>query len=420
MHILGGKMSNKAQNKGIGQVVLLLGNYRPTLILARIFSSQGYHIIAGLEGCDGGAQYSNKVDQIWDHPSIKSSPEKFITALTSFVKRNNVSVIFPVSEDFVTFLYDNPQIELGQTRIAAVKKSLVHQCLDKISMMQLAQKLDIPTANFCMSKAGQSLEQIADSLGYPIVIRPEASTKRLNGKKALFVKDKDALSHFANKWPIQTDNLILQKEAKGKRHNIYFAAIDGKIFRYSNAVILRTDNPDGSGLAVEGMTIDPMPALRAHAIKLIHALNYTGIGCVQYLVDDATGDISFLEVNARIAGNHALPEYAGLKLSNILLDLATNTPFDTQYIEGKVGINYVWTCGEIQGAKIAYLGKELTGVKAIGWVIRAIISALITDLHMTFSISDPKPGIMALKDQIPNFRKYFSQTSHNSTTNDIR
>ncbi len=406
MNIFG---SQSSKNKSsLQKTILLLGNYRPTLTLARTLAQQGYRIFSGLQGCDGGAQHSRFVERIWDHPDFKYEPQKFFDELADFVKTNGVSVVFPVSEDFVRLFAEHPQ-SCPDTIVAMVDPRIVEKCLDKTFMMNLACRHDVPTAPFAFAANREQLAQAIQTTGFPLVIRPQDSTKRLNNKKALFIVDEQDLKHQLPVWSAGQGGLILQKKALGKRHNIYFAANEGSLFRYLHAVILRTDNPDGSGLAVEGITIAPIPELRIHTTRLIKALNYTGIGCAQFLVDEETGDISFLEINARIAGNHAVPEHAGLNLSSQLIDQEIGNNLNTTYIEGKPGIRYVWTCGDIEAAKIAWIKSEASNTAAIAWAMRAILAAVRADLHMTFTWSDPKPGLMAFKSLLPNWSKLFSK-----------
>lgn len=392
-------------NSAKQETVLLLGNYRPTLTLARVLSRQGYRIISGLEGCDGGAEYSRFVDQIWDHPSLKPDQGAFAKELRPFIKANKVSIIFPVSEAFVRFFTEHPEACPKDTVVAVADPQLAGKCLDKMFMMQLASANFVPTAPYAMAKSHHDLMKAAETTGFPLVIRPEDSTQRLDGKKALFIKNAGELKRQIPVWPADQCGLILQRKAAGRRHNIYFAARSGQLFRYLHAVILRTDNPDGSGLAIDGITIPQMPELRAYTERLVEALDYSGIGCAQYLVDEETGNVSFLEINARIAGHHALPEYAGLNLSSLLIDQAAGRKFDACNIEGKSNIRYVWTSGEIDAAKIAWLRSEATHSETAFRVFRAIWSAFQADLDMVFTWSDPKPGLMAFKRLLPSWRR---------------
>jgi len=399
--------------------ILLLGNYRPTLTLARVLSGHGYRIISGLEGCDGGAEYSRYVEQIWDHPHIKINPEGFLKSLPGFIRENGVDVIFPVSEDFVRLFADHPNLERGNAVIASVNADLVKRCLDKTFMMELAQKHKVPTAPFAFASDQRELVKKSQAIGFPLVIRPQDSNQRLDDKKALFIDDEPDLQQQLPKWPAPQKGLIIQKKATGMRHNIYFAARNGKLYRYLHAVILRTDVDDGSGLAVEGITIAPDPQLQRFTATLVETLHYSGIGCAQYLVDDDTGDISFLEINPRIAGNHAVPEFAGLELSPILVDMAKNKLLNTRFMQGRTGIRYVWTYGDLLSAKSAWLRREIDSLATIARFLRAGRAGVSARIHMSFVWHDPRPGIMSLLSLVPNWRRLFARLA-NSERGTIR
>lgn len=394
------------------ETILLLGNYRPTLTLARVLSKQGFRIISGLEGCDGGAEYSRHVDQIWHHQPVKTNPEGFLKSLPAFVRANNVAVIFPVSEEFVRLFAERPDLECGNAVIATVHADLIKRCLDKISMMKLAQAYNIPTAAFAFAGNQSQLLKKSQALGFPLVIRPQDSNQRIDSKKALFIQDMQDLNRQLPKWPALQKGLIIQKKAKGRRHNIYFAAQRGKLYRYLHAVILRTDIKDGSGLAVEGITIRPDAQLQRFTATLVKNLDYSGIGCAQYLVDEDTGNISFLEINPRIAGNHAVPEFAGLELSSILVDMAKNKALDTRFIHGATGIRYVWTYGDLLSTKSAWLRREIGNIATIARILRAIRAGFRAHIHMSYVWHDPRPAIMSLLSLVPNWRRLFARHTH--------
>ena len=312
-----------------GETVLLLGNYRPTIILARVLSKKGFTVICGREGCDGGAQYCRYVDELWDHPRVSNDAEKFLIALRDFLaKRPEISVVYPVSEEFVRLLADNHETLPAGPAYAMVRPATVAQCLDKAGMMNLAVGCGVPTAPFEIVGESKRFTEAVGRIGIPLVIRPEKSTDRIDGKKAFHFNGQADIADTCRDALRAGQRLLLQRKAEGRRHNLYFGAVNGKLVRYLHALILRTDMLDGTGLAVEGVTIEPDPKLRDYAERLIGALGYTGVGCAQFLVDEATGSVSFLEINPRIAGNHAVPEAAGLGLSTLPIDLCRNPALD--------------------------------------------------------------------------------------------
>ena len=359
-------------------------------------------MFTGDEGWEGGAQYSRAVHQMWQQPCLSSEKEEFFESLSDFVAEQQISLIYPVSESFVTAFMDHPDWVENLPPVAMNAPEQIRACLDKFGMYERAQRVGVPTLLFAKVENEIQLSATIKSLGLPLVIRPESPTGRFDNKKVFTVQNDDDLKWFLDHWEPHETALLCQRHASGPRHNIYFAADRGQIFQYLEARIIKTDVPDGSGLATEGITVEPNAQLREFTEALCNDLNYTGIGCAQYLVDPQSGEISFLEINSRIAGNHKVPEAAGLQLTDIPILLAFDQPLDFVRREGRVGLRYVWTTGAFVGAKVGWIRGDLSIYQSIGWMIRAIFWGIVADIHMVFSWRDPKPAFMALCAVLPS------------------
>jgi len=79
-------MFDAAAGKG---TILLLGNYRPSLTLARTLSAEGYEIHVGSRGCDKGCEYSRYVSQMWPHSDCKQHPKRFLAELQAYANGRN-------------------------------------------------------------------------------------------------------------------------------------------------------------------------------------------------------------------------------------------------------------------------------------------------------------------------------------------
>ncbi|MBL4732963.1 MAG: hypothetical protein JKY82_10265 [Rhizobiaceae bacterium] len=397
------KQHNKSRKL---QSVLLLGNYRPTLVLAGQLRERGYWIIAGLDGCDRGAEHSTLVDEIWDHPSVVHSPQQFQSELNDLLaSRAEIEVVIPVAEEFVRYFVAAKHTLPAEVNLAMSDARLVDTCLDKVKMLHLAAERKVPIAPFKVVRNLPELIHVTDRLGFPLVIRPLESTKRLFDLKAVTLDNALDLANLFAIWPSEHTGLLVQRKADGIRHNIYFAAKHGKLFRYLHSRIDRTDRLDGSGLAVDGITIEPLEELQHYTSELVGRLNYSGIGCAQFLVDETTNKTAFLEINPRIAGNHAVPEYCGLGLGAFLLDLNNSNNLDnSELVYGQTGVRYSWVAGDMQGLKMAWRNSELNVREVLSWAGKIFATAWCSELDMMINRRDPMPGLVSLINVIPGMR----------------
>ncbi|MEM7214179.1 MAG: ATP-grasp domain-containing protein [Pseudomonadota bacterium] len=407
-------------------LVLLLGNYRPSLTLARTFKARGFDVVVSTHGCERLCQYSAAVSSMWDHSPLKLGPARLASELRSFAKLNpELTAIYPVSEEYVRLIAENEPLFEGLPKIVSMDKALIQKCLDKETMLNLARSLDVPTAPFANTNGlSDALQACGGTGGYPKVLRPRDSTQRIDGNKAVYVENEDELSACFDRHGLHNQPLLIQQKFEGKRHNVYFAATSGHATKLLHAVIDRTDKIDGTGLAVEGRTLNAHHAVVEQTKTLLEALDYNGIGCAQFLVNQETGESSFLEINPRIAGNHALPEYKGLDLGWFNFERVFNERVDAKEVIATGGQRYCWTTGDLMGAKVAYLRKEIGLVTLIGWLIKAAVTAVRSDVHMVFDRKDPNPAIQGLWKAVPRiarWRKPLTQTDNNTDySNNLR
>lgn len=375
--------------------VLLLGNFRPTLTVARQLAPLGYRIIvtrgAGAEGC---SQYSRYVDECWDHPPVEQTGA-FFTALAEFLKaRPDITIVYPILEQCVKGLALYKDL-LPQDRIYATPPAeTVLTCLDKPKMIEIAKRAGVPVADFAVARDHAALLSEATRIGFPVVVRPVSSAVPVAGKKVLMADSAEELRRALPDWPSAHDELIVQARVKGRRHNLYFAASNGRPIRYLAAEIIRSHKADGTGLAVEGETIELEADIRRYADSLLRSLDYTGVGCIQFQVDRATGHVTFLELNPRIAGNHAITEACGLNLTGLAIDLACGRAQHVPLSIGAAGKRYAWTYGDLRGLLAGVVKDKLTVRQAAAWLMRMVKTSIRANTHMTWSWSDPLPTLM--------------------------
>lgn len=376
--------------------VLVIGNYRASLTVVRSLARDGYNVIAGV-GMDASfTNLSRSCHEVWEHPSIDCNGP-FVDSLLKFLnERPDILLIFPVVQSAVICIAELKDRLPANTTAVISDPGIIKKCLRKSDMLRLAEINGIPVEPYAVVSDEESLFDATDKIGYPCIVRPIGSgTEEMpGGKKAVIALGKQQIEQRLIPWPVSHDELLLQRFSPGPRHGIYFAAQDGQVLALVEVVSERTDRSDGTGFAIEGVSVAPSKVLIKYLETLVSVLNYTGIGGVQFL-RRTNGSFHFLELNPRLGGNSAIAVRCGLDLPVLACELAAaqQTSIASENWSYPVGITYTWTFGAIQGLRRERKEEEMPLLAYLtGWV-RAIVSAITVDIHLTWSIRDPLPTV---------------------------
>jgi predicted ATP-grasp superfamily ATP-dependent carboligase len=154
---------------------------------------------------------------------------------------------------------------------------------------------------------------------------------------------------------------------------------------------VRTDRHDGSGQTIEGITVEAVPLLSGELARVVEAMEYTGIGCAQFLYDKAAGTCCFLEINPRFGASYAFVEWSGFELTRLAIELACpNVPSQPDPRPTRP-TRFVWTHGDVAGLVFSLRQGDIGFGKAIGWTGNALLAALRANVQIGWSWDDPKP-----------------------------
>lgn len=419
------------------KTVLLLGNFRPALATARALREADYRTILGQEGEYLGVESSRYIDEIWNHPDTAEGTGNFLGALKSLLlTRQDILAVLPVSEEFMAILAGADDELRRLTVLASPVAKTVNQFTRKLAALDFAESVGVPTLPYAHVTNHADLALSAEKIGFPLTIRAFGTTARIGEKKALILQSQRELYRQLPYWPSGHEALLLQKFAVGNRHNVWFAAWQGELLGVVQSRIFRTDMPDGTGLAVDGVTEAPSKALLEQTQKLVSKSSYSGIGLAQFIVNPQSGQSCFLELNPRISGSHAVPEQAGLPLSRLAIEIALDergraeAPKSISQSSIRTGVRYAWTSGELLAAKHALMRGEIGVVRCITTFGRAILTSAMAKIHMIGSWKDPMPAIYAALTLMPGlgfvrraFKQMFisiGQKSFNKATEHLR
>lgn len=376
--------------------ILLLENYRQTITVVRSLAKAGHEIILGKSGHKAFTEFSRYSSDVWEHPPFENT-DAFIRALKELLgNKTNISFIYPVGEISLKILAENRGTIPSRFGIVMPEPSTVLACLDKTKTYKLVKELDIPLPVSKTIHDYNELQNAAIEIGFPLIAKPNSALTQLHGKKALIFQTIDELNYLLPAWPENTTEIILQSMARGYRHNCHFVATKGVIRSIFETKVLRTDTPNNTGYGVDSISLLPSTALVDYTVKLVGALNYTGIGCAQYLVENDKNNIHFLEINPRLDANCALPYLCGYDFPCWGLEVIKGTleippTKKTFFVRIK---RAHWLHGDLMGLLASLKTHEIMYSKALNWFFIDIPCSLFkANYHITWSWLDPFPTL---------------------------
>jgi biotin carboxylase len=325
--------------------VLVLGDYRQTVTVVRSLGRAGFRVILGHEQAHSSTALSRYV--ACERRLDASSPERYCESVETALREERPEIVFPVGESELRRLLRSGHHALPSLAIWVMPEApTVLRCFDKRAMYHLVTALGIPAPAWRPYSGILGALRDAQDLGYPVVVKRKDSSAMLRGTNAVICRSAAELEKFIMDAQSDPDvgSLLLQKCASGYRHNCHFAASRGRIVAFFQQQVLRTDGRDGTGIGIEGVSVAPLPELRACCEKLLDHLQYTGIGCIQFLVDETSREIAFLELNARMDSTAALPYALGMDFPRMAVQIAIGERVDAPE-HYRIGKRYYYLYG---------------------------------------------------------------------------
>ena len=128
------------------QTILLLGNYRPALTVARQLSAAGHTVWVSQDQEAGAAGRSRAVAGVWPTPD-STDPAVLYAALADFLaQRPDITVVFPLMESYVRAFSDHAH-RLPQDRLYVMpNRDAVGICLNKARLLSLVDDAGLACA----------------------------------------------------------------------------------------------------------------------------------------------------------------------------------------------------------------------------------------------------------------------------------
>jgi len=300
---------------------LVMNMFYTGLGIARTLGQHGIPVI-GLSSVRGGYGNFTRYARTVLTPDSRHEPEALLeTMLRLGEKLGRRSVVFPTRDDDLQFL-DRYREQLSpHFNLVIPERSVLETCLDKWETSLWAKQAAVATPRCWMVESEEDLLRLHGDLSFPCVMKPIASHHWRLGSNWKTVGERKAIgvsswSQLLAEYAVISQagkRVLLQEMIEGPDNMLvimacYFDRKSNCLASFNTRKLLQSPESFGTGCIVQA---ENHPELYEPSVRLLKAINFTGIAEVEYKWDAVQKDFSLIEVNARPWDQHRLGYASG-------------------------------------------------------------------------------------------------------------
>ncbi|MEW6374664.1 MAG: ATP-grasp domain-containing protein [Thermodesulfobacteriota bacterium] len=310
----------------MASVLVTDGHFRKTLAVVRSLGRKGIHITVGERTSLNTSFFSRYCSRRIIYPSPRQHPDQFIEFLLREIKKNDIDCLFPMEEETLVLLAGQ-QSEISKYIYLLIPDlEKIEFVRDKRNLIQFAESHGIPTPRTWFVPPTpepyevQGLSHFVEKIPIPAVIKPRISSGSFG---IAYVKKREDLMasyqkvHARYPFPLIQEWIpdgggtfglsVLFDEAS----NVKAAFVHKKLRMYPVQ--------GGPSTLREGVH---HPQIMQLGLSLLKALNWIGVGMVEFKIDPRDGVPKLMEVNPRFWGSLQLAIDSGVDFPYLILRMA--------------------------------------------------------------------------------------------------
>ena len=283
------------------------------------------------------------------HPAI--GPDDFMAGLLAVVERYGVRVVLP-ADDGVLKVLSQRRAELEAHCLIALAHEPALSLLDsKEDTLALAVRLGIPVPEGILVQEEGQLDDVAERVGFPAVVKPAESWPVPRAGEAgqrLFchgVSSKEELQAVAAAMLEVGGRPIVQPWLPGAREAVSLFVADGRVLARFAQVAYRMMPPLG-GSSIYRKSIPPPSDATSAAESLVLTAGLDGYAEVEFR-RDADGRAVLMEVNPRLSASVEIAIRAGVDFPALAVALAEGTTLRS-FPSYRTGVRMRWLGGDLE------------------------------------------------------------------------
>jgi predicted ATP-grasp superfamily ATP-dependent carboligase/GNAT superfamily N-acetyltransferase len=377
-------------------VFITYGWCRSSYSAVRSLGSRGIEVHVGDASRLAMSRYSRYCKSFTELPDFFVEPKEYFEAVCQALRKTGAKVLLPGHEDVKIFSKYRDRLPKG-VYLAVPEMDSYNIAEDKLSIVEIARETGCPTAETHQIFSKEQLEEKAETINYPLIVKARAGNSAkgvriAKNKKELFTNFDELVDAFEldkDRWP------ILQKFLPGEAVGVCVVYDHGKCVVSFAEKYLRCKNPNRFGTSTL-REVFKNEELINHAIGIMDKLNWHGVAHMDF-VADKDGGFKLIEINPRLWGALSLAIHSGIDFPYIWYLLAlgkkcSDSKFNIKSMRSR------WIVGDA----MAFVGllKALELLESI-----KVFKPELGCVHDDFSFGDPLPFVFEIIDYLTKFVK---------------
>lgn len=291
------------QGSYTGKVLVLGSDSRSFLSVVRSLGRMGLRVDAAWT--DGGsiALHSRYLNEVHEIPRPWKQPDQWFGPFNDLLQSQQYDLVVPCNDPSLIPLQNYRRELFRSDSIYLLDDPVFETTQSKVLSTELAESLGIRTARNQVGQTVEDVREFAALNGFPVVMKPIQSyrTERLDRKQTVTVVRNEEQLELEAQRQLKHASIQLQEYFEGIGTGVEFLAKDGEIllaFQHK-----RLHEPIDGGGSSYRMSIPLQSTMMEASKKLIASLDYSGVGMVEFLWNQATDEWIFVEINGRFWGS---------------------------------------------------------------------------------------------------------------------
>lgn len=311
---------------------------RKTLAVIRSLGRRGIEVGAGEETRLATAFFSRYCRQRVVYPSPARQPAEFVTGLLAHLRRHRCRVLIPMDDDALMLVARHSAEFSALARVPVARHEVLLQARDKLLTLQLAAAVGIAHPRTLAVSAAADLAAVVRELGFPLILRPRESS----GSRGFIRVDSEPglTAAYARLQPAYGGLIAQEFIPPGEKYDVGLLLNSRSELRAAFVQKELRGYPLDMGPSTLQESVH-RPDLVATALRLLQAMDWSGIAEVEFMVDPRDGRPKLMEVNPRFWASLQLAVSAGVDFPYLLYRMALDGDVEP-VLEYRAGVRCRW------------------------------------------------------------------------------